>query len=205
MRRLYRINETTQCPISQVSFYIPEIKEKVNIDSAFVNWLRECESGGMRFFSFCDYPFVFDASTKARMLSIEATLSMRQAMNEAQQNAFLQTVMSPFFGHTVITSSSPFFNITVRRNELLQDTLTHLTAANPSDLRKVLRVKFEGEEAVDEGGVMKVSSFLLLFRYTFDHTSLLFRVHIVFVYWRIHFYIVYLVLLTCPFYALIVK
>ncbi|KAA3678134.1 E3 ubiquitin-protein ligase HERC4 [Paragonimus westermani] len=163
MQRLYRINESTQCPISHVSFYIPEIKEKVNIDSAFVNWLRECESGGMRFFSFCDYPFVFDASTKARMLSIEATLSMRQAMNEAQQSAFLQTVMSPFFGHTVITSSSPFFNITVRRNELLQDTLTHLTAANPSDLRKVLRVKFEGEEAVDEGGVMK-EFFLLIMR-----------------------------------------
>ncbi|CAL8073193.1 unnamed protein product [Calicophoron daubneyi] len=163
MKRLYQINESNHTPISLETFYIPIVKEKVNIDSAFVNWLRECESGGMRFFSFCDYPFIFDASTKARMLTIEARLSMHLAMTQAQETAFLETVMSPFYGTGFVGTSSPFFNVVVRRDNLIQDTLTYLTMANPSDLRKVLRVKFEGEEAVDEGGVMK-EFFLLIMR-----------------------------------------
>ncbi|KAG5443772.1 putative E3 ubiquitin-protein ligase herc4, variant 2, partial [Clonorchis sinensis] len=197
MKRLYRINESRQPPISYVSFYIPVVREKVNIDSSFVSWLRERESGGMiiwhgepsskdaysstleiikdyfatttstapktHFFSFCDYPFIFDAPTKARLLSLEATLSMQNAVNQAERNTLIQSVMSPLLGYPVFTSTSPFFHVTVRRDFLIQDTLTYLTVANPSELRKVLRVQFAGEEAVDEGGVMK-EFFLLVMR-----------------------------------------
>ncbi|KER24319.1 hypothetical protein T265_14454, partial [Opisthorchis viverrini] len=196
MKRLYRINESRQPPISYVSFYIPIVREKVNIDSSFVSWLRERESGGMiiwhgepsskdaysstleiikdyfatttsapktHFFSFCDYPFIFDAPTKARLLSLEATLSMQNAVNQAGRNTLIQSVMSPLLGYPVFTSTSPFFHVTVRRDFLIQDTLTYLTVANPSELRKVLRVQFAGEEAVDEGGVMK-EFFLLVMR-----------------------------------------
>ncbi|TGZ64889.1 hypothetical protein CRM22_006165 [Opisthorchis felineus] len=197
MKRLYRINESRQPPISYVSFYIPVVREKVNIDSSFLSWLRERESGGMiiwhgeppskdaysstleiikdyfatttttapktHFFSFCDYPFIFDAPTKARLLSLEATLSMQNAVNQAERNTLIQSVMSPLLGYPVLTSTSPFFHVTVRRDFLIQDTLTYLTVANPSELRKVLRVQFAGEEAVDEGGVMK-EFFLLVMR-----------------------------------------
>ncbi|CAH8562696.1 unnamed protein product [Schistosoma turkestanicum] len=164
MKRLHRVNENHPNPIAYNSFYLPTLKDKINIGSAFVNWLQECNSGGMRFFSFCDYPFVFDAASKAEMLTIEARLTMQQAMAHAQ-SAMFQTLISPFFGIPAYESgtSSPYFSITVRRDNILQDTLSHLTMANPADFKKLLKVKFENEEAVDEGGVMK-EFFLLVMR-----------------------------------------
>ncbi|CAH8615416.1 unnamed protein product [Heterobilharzia americana] len=117
----------------------------------------------MRFFSFCDYPFVFDAASKAEMLTIEARLTMQQAMAQAQQNAIFQSVLSPLIGAPVFGISEPYFTIIVRRDNIIQDTLTHLTMANPADFKKLLKVKFENEEAVDEGGVIK-EFFLLVMR-----------------------------------------
>ncbi|VDP98538.1 unnamed protein product [Trichobilharzia regenti] len=155
MKRLHRVNENHPNPISYKSFYLPSLRDKINIGSTFVNWLQECNSGGMRFFSFCDYPFVFDAASKAEMLNIEARLTMQQAMAQAQQNAIFQTVISPLIGAPVFGISQPYFTIVVRRDNIIQDTLTHLTMANPADFKKLLKVKFENEEAVDEGGVMK--------------------------------------------------
>ena len=38
---------------------------------------------------------------------------------------------------------------------LLKDTFEQMYSANPEDLRRPLRVEFRGEEAVDEGGVMR--------------------------------------------------
>nr|CAH8870654.1 unnamed protein product [Trichobilharzia regenti] len=163
MKRLHRVNENHPNPISYKSFYLPSLRDKINIGSTFVNWLQECNSGGMRFFSFCDYPFVFDAASKAEMLNIEARLTMQQAMAQAQQNAIFQTVISPLIGAPVFGISQPYFTIVVRRDNIIQDTLTHLTMANPADFKKLLKVKFENEEAVDEGGVMK-EFFLLVMR-----------------------------------------
>ncbi|CAH8648673.1 unnamed protein product [Schistosoma rodhaini] len=158
MKRLHRVNENHPNPISYNTFYLTSLKDKINVGSAFVNWLQECNSGGMRFFSFCDYPFVFDAASKAEMLNIEARLTMQQAMSQAQQSAIFQSLLSPFIGTRMYdgSTSSPYFTIIVRRDNILQDTLSNLTMANPADFKKLLRVKFENEEAVDEGGVMKV-------------------------------------------------
>ncbi|VDP79256.1 unnamed protein product [Echinostoma caproni] len=161
MKRLYNINQTLQQPISYGTFCIPEIKEKVNLDAAFYNWIPHNQSGGLRFFSFCDYPFVFDAPTKARMLSLEARMSMQAATNRAQENTLMNYFMSPFLD--VMSADSPFLKLTVRRDKLIQDTLACLTIAKPSDLRKLLKVEFDGEEAVDEGGVLK-EFFLLIMR-----------------------------------------
>lgn len=43
----------------------------------------------------------------------------------------------------------------VRRSELIQDTLQKLPAHEPSDFKKPLKIVFDGEEGVDEGGVQK--------------------------------------------------
>ncbi|THD28070.1 putative E3 ubiquitin-protein ligase HERC4 [Fasciola hepatica] len=106
-----------------------------------------------RFFSYCDYPFVFDAPTKARMLNMEARLSMVAATDRAQQNTILDWLIHRQF--SAVSPDSPYLKLTVRRDKLIQDTLTCLAIAKPSDFRKLLRVEFDGEEAVDEGGVLK--------------------------------------------------
>lgn len=94
-----------------------------------------------RFFSFFDYPFLFDASSKAEMLNIEARLTMQEAMTQAQQNTILRTVVAPLFGRGAFVSmTDPYFLITVRRNYVMEDTLTCLTVADPKDFKKLLRV-----------------------------------------------------------------
>lgn len=50
--------------------------------------------------------------------------------------------------------SSPFLVLIVRRSHVIEDALNQI-AANITDLKKPLRVKFAGEEGVDAGGVQK--------------------------------------------------
>lgn len=50
---------------------------------------------------------------------------------------------------------SPYLSIEVRRDNIIEDSLAALQATPAADLRKPLRVKFVGEEGVDEGGVRK--------------------------------------------------
>jgi hypothetical protein len=52
-------------------------------------------------------------------------------------------------------ASSPFLILRVRRSHLVEDSLGALASATPLGLLKPLRVVFEGEPAIDEGGVRK--------------------------------------------------
>eukprot|EP00494_Astrolonche_serrata_P004972 UN04987 len=62
---------------------------------------------------------------------------------------------------------NPYLILKIHRTSVIQDTLTCLQMQNPMDLRKPLRVKFIGEEGVDEGGVKK-EFFQILVRELFD-------------------------------------
>eukprot|EP00443_Scrippsiella_acuminata_P089068 CAMPEP_0115514022 /NCGR_PEP_ID=MMETSP0271-20121206/75406_1 /TAXON_ID=71861 /ORGANISM="Scrippsiella trochoidea, Strain CCMP3099" /LENGTH=166 /DNA_ID=CAMNT_0002944389 /DNA_START=45 /DNA_END=542 /DNA_ORIENTATION=+ len=48
-----------------------------------------------------------------------------------------------------------FWVLDIGRDQLVHDTYRALQNASPQDLRKPLKVKFRGEEGVDEGGVAK--------------------------------------------------
>ena len=50
---------------------------------------------------------------------------------------------------------SPYMVLRVRRASLVMDTLSHMVAFSDSDLKKPLKVVFDGEEGVDAGGVRK--------------------------------------------------
>ena len=52
-------------------------------------------------------------------------------------------------------SVDPFYHIEISRERLVEQTLEKIKAAPPKDLRKRLRVSFEGEEGLDAGGVTK--------------------------------------------------
>ena len=51
---------------------------------------------------------------------------------------------------------NPLLVLQVSRHNLVHDTVTHLMRKSPGDFKKPLKVIFNGEEAVDEGGVRKV-------------------------------------------------
>lgn len=63
-----------------------------------------------------------------------------------QQQAVVQTMLG--------NDSSPFLVLIVRRSHVIEDALNQI-AANITELKKPLRVKFAGEEGVDAGGVQK--------------------------------------------------
>eukprot|EP00850_Spirogloea_muscicola_P003742 SM000015S01242 [mRNA] locus=s15:773139:784742:- [translate_table: standard] len=77
-----------------------------------------------------------------------------------------QRVQASLVQNALGVQTIPILLIAVRRAELIQDALRQL-AANQADLKKPLKVVFDGEEAVDEGGVAK-EFFQLLVRDLFN-------------------------------------
>merc|ERR1719310_904867 len=70
-------------------------------------------------------------------------------------------------------ASAFYFILNVNRQSLLRDPFAQMYSASPVDLRRPLRVEFAGEEAVDEGGVMR-EFFRLLSRELFAPSAGLF-------------------------------
>jgi len=59
-------------------------------------------------------------------------------------------------GHEIhIDPALLFFILKVRREHILEDTTSALQRATPEDLRRQLKVVFEGEQGVDEGGLAR--------------------------------------------------
>jgi len=105
-----------------------------------------------RYAYLCNYPFLFDPSTKAELLEFEQNLQMigaRAISSIFQPVAFQEFVLA------------------VRRENLVDETLKAIQSYDPFDLKKPLRVHFIGEEGQDAGGVKK-EFFLLLIRELLD-------------------------------------
>lgn len=88
---------------------------------------------------------------------------MQNAMTQAFEAAFLTAMFSPSQPGVV----RQFLVLHVSRENIVADTLRELSAVDANDLKKPLKVKFQGEEAEDAGGVTK-EFFLLLLREILD-------------------------------------
>mmetsp|Transcript_22241 Transcript_22241/g.30334 ORF Transcript_22241/g.30334 Transcript_22241/m.30334 type:complete len:882 (-) Transcript_22241:649-3294(-) len=95
--------------------------------------------------SVISYPFVLTAATKARVLQVDAQHQMHRGVNQE----FFNAILNP--GHRL----NPYLVLRVRRENIVQDTLTQLVHCPEADLKKPLKVIFEGEDGIDEGGVQK--------------------------------------------------
>jgi len=96
-------------------------------------------------FGILEFTFVLTAVSKVRMLSIELLLMQREEVRTAM---VMQVMVRG--GRT-----SPFLVLKVRRNAMVEDTLQQLAVYGPLAYKKPLKVVFNGEEGVDEGGVQK--------------------------------------------------
>ncbi|KAH7824563.1 putative ubiquitin-protein ligase E3A [Monocercomonoides exilis] len=94
-------------------------------------------------FSFTLFPFLFDAQRKGELLRLET----RQKRAKKYRSAMLNRLLTG--------RGSPFFRLFLRRDHMLEDALVALDNVEVSELKKPLKVCFEGEEGIDEGGVMK--------------------------------------------------
>lgn len=131
-------------PLSFREWYNAVLCEAIDIREDFVNW-RFSKSPSD--FSFCRFPFVLEPAYKAKLLQIESSLE-QQRQRESALGA----------GMFFLGGPPPFLPLHVRRDHLLEDSLTELQGKEPNDLKKELRVKFRGEEGLDYGGVQVSSS-----------------------------------------------
>ncbi|KAL3657909.1 hypothetical protein V7S43_017108 [Phytophthora oleae] len=111
--------------------------------------------------SFCDFPFVLDAASKSKVLQIDSDLEQRVRSQDA--------VLSSRSISTMDSAPSPYLVLKVRRENLVEDAMQQLVHLSTSaeTLKKPLKVKFVGEEGIDEGGVQK-EFFQILIRQLLD-------------------------------------
>ncbi|CAK0890930.1 unnamed protein product [Prorocentrum cordatum] len=103
-------------------------------------------------FGLLEYAWALDPSGKCRLLMLN--------MKDQQRDNVRQEMLTQVFrGHGRV---NPYLTLCVRRDNLIQDALQRLASVSPSGLKRTLKVVFEGEQGVDEGGVQKEFFQLLL-------------------------------------------
>jgi ubiquitin-protein ligase E3 A len=152
LQLLYAANERMPADkLDYPEFYNDAINENIDLKEDFMRWI---DGNGM--FSFCDFSFVFDAGTKSKILQFESIVEQHHQRQEAIRRTIFTGMVSP-----------PALVFKIRREHLIEDTLSAIQRHDPADLKKELRVHFVGEEAIDEGGVQK-ELFQLILRQILD-------------------------------------
>ncbi|KAJ2490772.1 hypothetical protein IWW37_002875 [Coemansia sp. RSA 2050] len=123
--------------VPYAAFYNDAVNEHIDIKED-VPRFRIPES-----LSFCSYPFLLSPTTKSEIIRVESVILMRTEL----QDSFFRAMFSGV--------TCPYLVLEVRRDSLVRDTLYQLDLKLSQDLRKQLKVRFVGEEGVDEGGVQK--------------------------------------------------
>lgn len=95
-----------------------------------------------RTFFLVDFPWIFDAAAKSRMLRIEAKIAQRDEQRDMIMHGM------------PMSAGALYLIVKVNRSNIIEDAMNCLVNAG-NHLRKPLKVFFEGEPGVDEGGVQK--------------------------------------------------
>ena len=148
--------------ISFKEFHNDAINKEVNLSDHFIAWIREreqCKKDGRifdrhRIFTLCSYPWIMDAANKSELLKIQNKI-------EQDQNRFNINDLLLNQGMGAL-----YLLLEVRREHVLEDTLRKIINGNVN-FKKPLRIMFEGEPGIDEGGVKK-EVFQILIRQLFD-------------------------------------
>jgi ubiquitin-protein ligase E3 A len=148
MGYLHEINQSKHF-VKYTAFFSDTIDNSVSPKDDYINYKR---GDG---FAFCNYPFVLQTETKSQILQIES--AVQQYVQRAESMNMMQ------FGVPV----TPYLVLNIFRQNLIYSSLKSLEQYSARELKKELKVKFVGEEGVDEGGVQK-EWFQLLVKKIFD-------------------------------------
>ncbi|KAG0575477.1 hypothetical protein KC19_5G006600 [Ceratodon purpureus] len=151
---LYRAdNNEDLIPFSE--FYSTSISDHASLEDDYLRWSQVAYPKEAPLVAFCQLPFVLTPDAKSKILQIEATIQ--------KSKQFQLSIMAQLLGAVL---ESPFLVLTIRRSNLIADSLRQLVE-HECDFKKPLKVIFEGEAGVDEGGVTK-EFFQLLIRELFN-------------------------------------
>ena len=107
-------------------------------------------------FSFCACNYVLDTGSKAEILRYDA--------RQKQYHAVMENVHQ---AQNILHNSDIYLILNVDRNNIIQSTMQSIASIRTSDLKKPLKVRFNGERGIDEGGVKK-EFFQIILRELFD-------------------------------------
>lgn len=132
-------------------FHNDAINKEVSLKDHFIAWIKEreeCRRGGRPFdrhkvFTLCSYPWILDAANKSELLKIQNSIEMDSQIRNNPMNLLMGGM------------GGLYFILEVRREHILEDTLRKIQVLRPGDFHKKLRVMFENEPGIDEGGVKK--------------------------------------------------
>ena len=140
--------------IVQISNFYNSMLDYADLVSDFETW----ETTKTKF-TFCQYPFFLSIYAKIHILEHDA----RRQMEVKAREAFFDSILSR-------KAVSQYLILKVRRDCLVEDSLrgvSEVVGSGGTDIKKGLRIDFQGEEGVDAGGLRK-EWFLLLVREIFD-------------------------------------
>ncbi len=153
---LYQINESYKI-VSYKEFYNGGVSNDLNLKIECKTYLKVLNKAPDSEDLFCliKYHWLFDAAAKSEILYIFNYQKQRSEIFNMMMNQLNQ-----------ISLSSVFLVLEVRREFLLEDAMDKISDSQ-LNFKKQLKVKFKGEQGVDEGGVKK-EFFLLLVKQLFD-------------------------------------
>ncbi|XP_011049375.1 PREDICTED: probable E3 ubiquitin-protein ligase HERC4 isoform X2 [Acromyrmex echinatior] len=162
---LYKLNIIAGIRVPHETFHLSELSEYVDIAHEYCKWLTEEDRSFYHKIYFCNYPFLFDAEAKTKLLETDQSIQMQTAMNEVASRVVRDIMLgTPSLN---FQQYSQFVILHVSRNNIVNDTLDQLLKYDSNELKRPLRVKFRDEEAEDVGGVRK-EFFMLLFAEILD-------------------------------------
>lgn len=123
-----------------------DLKEVLEMQSRG-QYFSVMEEGRRIDFGIVEFPFVLTPVSKVRLLHIESLVLQREEVRHAMQVAMMMSD-----GRAVL---NPFLVLKVRRTAVVQDALQQLASCGARSYKKPLKIVFDGEEGVDEGGVQK--------------------------------------------------
>jgi ubiquitin-protein ligase E3 A len=129
-------------------------------------------------FTLLDYMWLFNPSAKNEIIILfnehQRKSEFNKSVNQARE---AREAHIPFlFGLNIfVDANEVYLTIKIRRKNLIEDALNELSR-NDIKLQNPIKVKFIGEQGVDEGGVRK-EFFLLFIRQIFDPNYGMFNYH----------------------------
>ncbi|KAL3990163.1 HECT-domain (ubiquitin-transferase) family protein [Acanthocheilonema viteae] len=150
LSQLNTINRSQKL-IAYDKFYVHNLQKKVDMANDLARWEF---SGQHDAFYWSNYPFLLDAELKTNLLQLEAHIQMQISMSNSG------IMILPF---NISLQPHPFFELSVHRDNIVDDAMIALLSVKEIELKKPLKVHFIGEEADDAGGVKK-EFFMLLFQ-----------------------------------------
>ncbi|KAI1439009.1 HECT-domain-containing protein [Xylaria sp. CBS 124048] len=141
-------------PLFATSDFYNTLVDTLDFQSDFELW--ESRRGK---FTFCQYPFFLSIWAKIQILEFDAK---RQMAGRARE-AFFDSILTR-------KNYTQYLVFSVRRECLVDDSLQQvgeIVGSGSEDIKKALRIEFQGEEGVDGGGLRK-EWFLLLVREVFN-------------------------------------